>query len=108
MLRTRYLSVADEVEPEQYYTYFLERVKDLLDGNMEASAFEDALRELFGIHAYIVFTMDKIVQNIVRQVCALRDDVRVTGWLCIRVIAILSVNTSGIVGIAIVKTAACA
>ena len=42
---------------------------------MEASAFEDALRELFGIHAYIVFTMDKIVQNIVRQVRALPDDV---------------------------------
>ena len=59
---------ADEVEPEQYYSYFLERVKDLLDGNMEPVAYEDALREMFGIHAYIVFTMDKIVQNIVRQV----------------------------------------
>ena len=63
----------DEVEPEQYYSYFLERVKDLLDGNMEPVAYEDALREMFGIHAYIVFTMDKIVQNIVRQVRASYD-----------------------------------
>ena len=43
-------------------------VRNLLDGNMESSAFEDTLREMFGIHAYMAFTMDKLVQNIVRQV----------------------------------------
>ena len=43
-------------------------IKNLLDGNMESNAYEDALRDMFGIHAYIAFTMDKIVQNIVRQV----------------------------------------
>jgi paired amphipathic helix protein Sin3a len=56
------------VDPEDYYPFFLDRVKDLLDGNMEVTAYEDTLREMFGIHAYISFTMDKIVQNIVRQV----------------------------------------
>lgn len=35
---------------------------------MEPVAYEDTLREMFGIHAYIAFTMDKTVQNIVRQV----------------------------------------
>ncbi len=45
-------------------------VKNLLDGNLETSAYEDQLREMFGIHAYIAFTMDKLVQNIVRQVQA--------------------------------------
>lgn len=43
-------------------------VKNLLDGNMESNAYEDTLREMFGIHAYIAFTLDKVVQNIVRQV----------------------------------------
>ena len=43
-------------------------VKNLLDGNLESSQYEDTMRELFGIHAYISFTMDKVVQNIVRQV----------------------------------------
>ncbi|XP_067652996.1 paired amphipathic helix protein Sin3a-like isoform X1 [Haliotis asinina] len=56
-----------EVEPEYYYQYFLEMVKNLLDGNMESGQYEDQLREMYGIHAYVAFTMDKLVQNIVRQ-----------------------------------------
>lgn len=44
-------------------------VRNLLDGNMDSSSYEDSLREMFGIHAYIAFTMDKIIQNCVRQVC---------------------------------------
>ncbi|ESO95141.1 hypothetical protein LOTGIDRAFT_232221 [Lottia gigantea] len=56
-----------EVEPEEYYTYFLEMIKNLLDGHLESSTYEDQLREMFGIQAYIAFTMDKLVQNIVRQ-----------------------------------------
>ena len=46
-------------------------VKNVLDGNLETSSYEDQLREMYGIHAYIAFTMDKLVQNIVRQVCKL-------------------------------------
>ena len=56
------------MEPEDFYPYFLEMVKNLLDGNLEPIAYEDTLREMFSIHAYIAFTMDKIVQNMVRQV----------------------------------------
>ena len=59
---------AGEVEPEDYFPYFVDMVKNVLDGNLEASAYEDTMREMFGIHAYIGFTMDKLVQNIVRQV----------------------------------------
>lgn len=36
---------------------------------MDSTNFEDTCREMFGVHAYIAFTMDKLVQNIVRQVC---------------------------------------
>ena len=57
-----------EFEPDEYYAAFLDMVKNLLDGNMESSAFEDTLREMFGIHAYVAFTMDKVVTNCVRQV----------------------------------------
>ena len=35
-------------------------VKNLLDGNMDSQAYEDTLREMFGIHAYITFTLDKV------------------------------------------------
>lgn len=53
---------------EDYYSAFLEMVRNLLDGNMEASQYEDSLREMFTIHAYTAFTMDKLIQSIVRQV----------------------------------------
>ncbi|XP_073724591.1 SIN3 transcription regulator family member Aa [Misgurnus anguillicaudatus] len=56
-----------DVDVEDYYSAFLEMVRNLLDGNMEACQYEDSLREMFTIHAYIGFTMDKLVQNIVRQ-----------------------------------------
>lgn len=57
-----------DIEVEDYYSAFLEMVRNLLDGNMEASQYEDSLREMFTIHAYTAFTMDKLIQSIVRQV----------------------------------------
>ena len=74
-----------EVEPEEYYPYFLDMVKNLLDGNLEATCYEDTLREIFGIHAYIAFTMDKVVQNIVRQLQHLVGD-----EICVQVMHIFN------------------
>ena len=51
---------SDEIEPEDYYPAFLDMVKNLLDGNMDAQTYEDTLREMFGIHAYVSFTLDKV------------------------------------------------
>uniref|UniRef100_A0A4W3H5F9 Paired amphipathic helix protein Sin3a n=1 Tax=Callorhinchus milii TaxID=7868 RepID=A0A4W3H5F9_CALMI len=56
-----------DVEVEDYYTAFLDMVRNLLDGNMDSSQYEDTLREMFTIHAFIAFTMDKLIQSIVRQ-----------------------------------------
>ncbi|XP_050673536.1 paired amphipathic helix protein Sin3a isoform X4 [Leptidea sinapis] len=53
--------------PAEYYTALLELVKGVLDGNMEAAAYEDAAREMFGIKAYPAYTLDKIVSTAVRQ-----------------------------------------
>jgi len=58
----------DEIEIEDYYPAFLDMIKNVLDGNMESTAYEDTLREMFGIHAYIAFTLDKVVNYAVRQV----------------------------------------
>lgn len=57
-----------EIEVEDYYPAFLDMVKNVLDGNMDSSTYEDSLREMFGIHAYIAFTLDKVVSYAVRQV----------------------------------------
>ena len=59
---------ADRLKPCQYYSHFLDMVKNLLDGNMDSVTYEETLRELFSIKAYLAFTMDKLIQNIVRQV----------------------------------------
>uniref|UniRef100_A0A671TY26 Paired amphipathic helix protein Sin3a n=1 Tax=Sparus aurata TaxID=8175 RepID=A0A671TY26_SPAAU len=69
-----------DVEVEDYYSVFLEMVRNLLDGNMEPAQYEDSLREMFTIHAYIAFTMDKLIQSIVRQLQHL-----VTDDVCVRV-----------------------
>lgn len=49
-------------------------IKQLLDGNLEGSQYEDMLRDMFGIHAYVAFTMDKLVSNIVRQLQHMASD----------------------------------
>jgi len=56
-------------EPINYYSCFLEMVRNYLDGNIETTVYEEQLRDMFGIYAYVGFTMDKLIQNIVRQVC---------------------------------------
>lgn len=43
-------------------------IRSVLDGNTEASVYEDNLREMFGVNAYIAFTLDKVVSYAVRQV----------------------------------------
>ncbi|XP_041842175.1 paired amphipathic helix protein Sin3a-like isoform X2 [Melanotaenia boesemani] len=63
-----------DVDVEDYYSVFLEMVRNLLDGNMEPAQYEDSLREMFTIHAYVAFTMDKLIQSIVRQLQHLVTD----------------------------------
>ncbi|XP_054279983.1 paired amphipathic helix protein Sin3b isoform X2 [Macrosteles quadrilineatus] len=63
-----------EVEVEDYYSVFLDMVKNVLDGNMDANTYEDTLREMFGIHAYLAFTLDKVVIYSVRQLQHLVSD----------------------------------
>ncbi|XP_017106008.2 paired amphipathic helix protein Sin3a isoform X1 [Drosophila bipectinata] len=56
-----------DVQVEDYYPTFLDMLKNVLDGNMDSTTFEDTMREMFGIYAYISFTLDKVVSNAVRQ-----------------------------------------
>uniref|UniRef100_A0A668SYB4 Paired amphipathic helix protein Sin3a n=1 Tax=Oreochromis aureus TaxID=47969 RepID=A0A668SYB4_OREAU len=83
-----------DIEVEDYYSAFLEMVRNLLDGNMEASQYEDSLREMFTIHAYIAFTMDKLIQSIVRQLQHIVSD-----EICVQVTDLyLAESASGATG----------
>ena len=40
----------------------------LSSGNVESGPYEDCCREMFGVHGYIIFTIDRLIQNITKQV----------------------------------------
>ncbi|XP_037674235.1 paired amphipathic helix protein Sin3b isoform X2 [Choloepus didactylus] len=83
-----------EVELEEYYPAFLDMVRSLLEGSVDPTQYEDTLREMFTIHAYIGFTMDKLVQNIARQLHHLVSD-----DICLKVVELyLSEQQRGAAG----------
>lgn len=54
------LKPKSEIQVEDYYPTFLDMLKNVLDGNLDANNYEDNLREMFGIHAYVSFTLDRV------------------------------------------------
>ena len=69
------------LSPSDYYPAFKDMVLSVLDGNMDSLAFEDTMREMFGIHAFKAFTLDKVIANCVRQLQHLvTDDSSVECW----------------------------
>jgi len=50
------------------YGYLMDLLRSVLDGSLEVNVFEEQLREVFGSHAYIAYTLDKLIQNVGRQV----------------------------------------
>lgn len=68
------LNPKSDIMVEDYYPAFLDMVKNVLDNNMDSNTFEDTLREMFGIHAYVGFTLDKVVSYAVRQLQNLVTD----------------------------------
>lgn len=61
------LKPSSDIQVEDYYNTFIDMLKNVLDGNMDGNAYEDTMREMFGIHAYMAFTLDRLVLNAVRQ-----------------------------------------
>ena len=59
-----------EVQPAEYYSHFLELTEKLLDNHLDITVYEDAMREMFNVNAYKLFTLDKLILVTVRQVCA--------------------------------------
>jgi len=46
-----------------------------MSGNIkEATLYEDCLRQLLGMHAYVVFTFDKAVDKFYRSITSLKND----------------------------------
>lgn len=52
----------------QFYEHTLECCEQLFDNEMDQATFEDHLRFMFGIRAYHLFTVDKVVGSVIKQV----------------------------------------
>ncbi|RIB10495.1 hypothetical protein C2G38_1979696 [Gigaspora rosea] len=58
------------------YVVMLELIEKQFDGDMELSTFEECLRYIYGTKAYIMFTVDKLVQNMTKQMQLLVSDTK--------------------------------
>ncbi|KAK9806462.1 hypothetical protein WJX73_010057 [Symbiochloris irregularis] len=47
--------------PQATHVSFMRLLSDLIDGNHDASAYEDACRALLGTNSYVLFTLDKLI-----------------------------------------------
>ncbi|KZW00593.1 hypothetical protein EXIGLDRAFT_639357 [Exidia glandulosa HHB12029] len=57
-----------------FYGHLLESCEKLFDGVLEPLSFEENLRFMFGTKAYVMFTVDKVVAAIVKQLQAALQD----------------------------------
>ena len=58
---------------EHYYSHLLSSAEKLFDGEIDGNQFEELLRVMFGTKAYIMFTLDRVVAAIVKQVSFSRN-----------------------------------
>ena len=45
------------------YEELIALTKELIAGNIDVSKYEDDCREMFGINSYVLFTLDKLIQQ---------------------------------------------
>ncbi|KAJ1808425.1 hypothetical protein LPJ75_004592, partial [Coemansia sp. RSA 2598] len=65
-----------DLENADYYSIFLELVDQFLQGQLETNGFDESMRVLFGINAYRILTVDKVVQAISKNIQNLISDNR--------------------------------
>ncbi|KAF7312188.1 HDAC-interact domain-containing protein [Mycena indigotica] len=64
-------------QPEHFYDILLQSCEQLFENNVEPHIFEDQMRYMFGVkHAYKIFTIDKLLAALVKQVQTLLTDPR--------------------------------
>ncbi|KAJ3385626.1 Transcriptional regulatory protein sin3 [Entophlyctis sp. JEL0112] len=65
---------AAQPKSKDRYTDFIRCVHELFESKIDSVEFEDRTRALFGTSAYISYTIDKLVQQIVKQIQVIVQD----------------------------------
>ncbi|CAF2082401.1 unnamed protein product [Brassica napus] len=63
----------DNTTPDSY-SRFMDALYNLLDGSSDNTKYEDECRSAFGAQSYVLFTLDKLVQKLVKQLHAVASD----------------------------------
>jgi len=63
---------------------FMHLLFRLLSGNVEASRYEDDCRQLLGANAYVLFTLDKLIYKLIKQLQALSGEETVKRLLALQ------------------------
>ena len=65
-----------DTPPPNLYARFMQVLYSLLDGSVDNSKYEDECRALIGTQSYVLFTLDKLIFKLVKQLqAAATDDV---------------------------------
>jgi histone deacetylase complex regulatory component SIN3 len=60
------------------YKSFYSQLLALIDGSIDGSKYEESVRHLLGIKAYVIFTIDKVLQRSLKCLQAMASDEYVT------------------------------
>jgi hypothetical protein len=55
-------------EPREKFNAFLKLLNNLMYSQLEQSSYEDECRYLFGVDTYLLFTLDKVIAQLAKQV----------------------------------------
>jgi len=62
------------LKKQEPYQHLITSIYSLMEGSLEQSKFEDDCRDLFGISSYILFTIDKLIFQLAKQLQTLVSD----------------------------------
>lgn len=66
--------VSNDVKPTESYARFMKALYKLLDGSSDNTKFEDDCRAIIGAQSYILFTLDKLIYKLVKQLQTIAAD----------------------------------
>ncbi|EFJ30442.1 hypothetical protein SELMODRAFT_440352 [Selaginella moellendorffii] len=69
--------------PPNLYAKFVRVLYDLLDGTADNAKFEDECRSIIGTQSYVLFTLDKLIYKLVKQLQAVAADETATKLLAL-------------------------
>ncbi|GKV22786.1 hypothetical protein SLEP1_g32612 [Rubroshorea leprosula] len=65
---------SNDPSPTNLYSRFMSALYNLLDGSSDNTKFEDDCRAIIGTQSYVLFTLDKLIYKLVKQLQAIASD----------------------------------